>query len=208
MPAEPLLIEANDRNLLQRVDALATVPGYRIFIDIVGSTAMKHRSFREWVLLIHNSFANAETFLGAFRPLKGIGDELMYYIEDADLRDAQSSPARIFEGLYQLATDPAAGFPPVKIVAAYCVSVYPMTFLRGTRDYYGVDVDRCARLKSIDPAPRQGEVVIDSRMHARVRADYEQPGMDQFDSFLRLHGPILHPVRDIPDPVNVYRTLA
>lgn len=208
MPTESLLVDANDPDLPQKVDALRPVPGLCVFMDIVGSTAMKHRSFREWVLLIHNSFVNAGTLLSAFRPLKGIGDELMYYVEDRDLAALGSSPLRVFEALYQLATDRDRIYPLTKIVAAHCTSVYSMTFLRGSRDYYGIDIDRCARLRGIDPEPREREVVIDSRMYEQLRAEYEQPGMNQFDSFLQLHGPTTHEAKGIPDPIRVYRTVA
>src|SRR5215813_6367037 len=142
MPTNPLLIDAGDHDLKTKLDALAPSPGYCIFIDIVGSTAMKQKSMREWVALIHNCFANARTFISIFKPLKGIGDELMYFIEEADLETSRETPLQIYDALFQIATDTSPGFPAAKIVAAYCSSVFPMTFIAGARDYYGIDVDR------------------------------------------------------------------
>ena len=60
MPTEPLLINKNDANLMSNVDKLQAVAGYCIFIDIVGSTAMKQRSIREWVVMIYNGFVTIQ----------------------------------------------------------------------------------------------------------------------------------------------------
>ena len=210
MPTPPLLISANNPNLKAEVDALVPVPGYCIFIDIVGSTLMKQRSIREWIALIHNGFANAGTFLNAFRPMKGIGDELMYYIEEADLVASGYSAMQVFDGLYQIANEPDTSYPATKIVAAYCTSVYAMTFLPGARDYYGIDIDRAARLKGgcISPSLREKEVIIDDQMHDRVRACYDNAGnQSQFASVLQLRGPTSHTAKGIPNAVSIYRTI-
>jgi class 3 adenylate cyclase len=206
MPSSPLLIDAGDPLLREKLDGLPPSPGYCIFIDVVGSTAMKQKSMREWVALIHNCFANAKTFLTAFRPLKGIGDELMYFIEESDLKG--ETALTIYDGLFQIAKDTNAAFPATKIVAAYCSSVYPMTFIQGSRDYYGIDVDRAARLKSISPPPAEREVVIDSEMYSRVKAQYDWTGnKSDFECFLQLKGPTSHNAKGIPDPIRVYRTV-
>ena len=208
MPTDPLIIDPADPNLMNAVRSLSTTPGYCIFIDIVGSTAMKQRDIHEWVALIHNCFANSTMFLNVFRPLKSIGDELMFFIEDRDLATTGETPLQIYDGLYQVATDMSSAFPPTKIVAAYCTSVYPMTFIRGTRDYYGIDVDRAARLKSIKPRPRERELVIDSEMYLRVKSHYDASGnQHQFSSFLALKGPAEHHAKGIPQPLQVYRTV-
>ena len=131
----------------------------------------------------------------------------MYFIEETDLKTTGESPLAIYDGLFQLATDKGSDFPPTKICAAYCLSVYPITFIRGTRDYYGIDVDRAARLKSINPPPQEREVLIDSEMYERVKERYQETGnKQQFDSFLQLKGPSSHDAKGIPEPIHVYRT--
>jgi hypothetical protein len=210
MPTSPLLINPNNPNLMAEVDTLVPVPGYCIFIDIVGSTLMKQRGIREWTGLIHNGFANARTFLDAFRPLKGIGDELMYYIEEADLVSSGYSAMQVFDGLYQIANESNTSFPATKIVAAYCTSVYAMTFLPGAHDYYGIDIDRAARLKGgcISPSIREKEVIIDDQMYDRVRACYDKAGnQSQFASVLQLRGPTSHTAKGIPNAIPIYRTI-
>ena len=210
MPTPPLLIGANNPNLKEEVDALVQAPGYCIFIDIVGSTLMKQRNIRNWIALIHNGFANAGTFFDAFRPLKGIGDELMYYIEEADLVSSGYSAMQVFDGLYQIANESDASYPATKIVAAYCTSVYAMTFIPGARDYYGIDIDRASRLKGdcISPSLREKEVIIDDQMYGRVRACYDRAGHPpQFASVLQLRGPTSHTAKGIPNAISIYRTL-
>lgn len=208
MPTPPLLIDANNPNLRAEVTGLRPVPGYCIFIDIVGSTQMKQKGLLEWVALIHNGFANAATFLSSFPPLKGIGDELMYYIEEADLAASGYTAMQVFDGLYQMAKEGDASFPPVKIVAAYCTSVYPITFIAGARDYYGIDIDRAARLKgdSIKPSICEREVIIDEAMYQRIRESYNRAGnKDQFKGVPKLQGPTSHTAKGIPEPISIYR---
>ncbi len=206
MPTKSLLINPNDTNLKQSIENLSKVPGYCIFIDVVGSTAMKKESMLKWVALIHNAFANATTFLDSFRPLKGIGDELMFYIEDSDRDVSGYSPLQIFDSLFQVATESDPEFPETKIAAAYCEDDYQMTFIPDTTDYYGIDIDRAARLKGIDPCLAPKELVIDSRMFDRVKNNYDAIGnKDQFTSFERLDGIHTFSGEGLPDPIEYYR---
>lgn len=204
MPTDPLFIDANDSKLKNKLDGLKKTPGYCIFIDIVGSTAMKQDGMSEWVALIHNCFADAATI---FKPLKSIGDELMFYIEGVDLESSGNTVLTIFDQLIQIATNSNSAYPPSKIVAAYCTSVYPMTFLRNTRDYYGIDIDRTARIRS---TPMVRELVIDSNMYDKIKVEYDRTAnKQQFPLFPLLKGPLTIPHEDskgIPLPIQVYRT--
>lgn len=201
MAADFLLIDSTDPKLKEKLDGLKPTPGYCIFIDIVGSTAMKQNSMSEWVALIHNCFADAATI---FKPLKSIGDELMFYIEDADLESSGNTVLTIFDQLIQIATNFNSDYPATKIIAAYCEDVYPMTFLRNTQDYYGIDIDRTARMKTIEPAPMKRELVIDSHMYSKIKL---QDSSNQFlPQIQRLIGPVEHPVNGITQPIQIYRT--
>jgi hypothetical protein len=207
MTPRSLLIDANNTNLKAEVDALKTVPGYCIFIDIVGSTALKQKNIYEWIASIHNAFSNTTMFLNDFSPLKGIGDELMYYIEESNLN--QNSPLQLFDALFKIANETSLLFPSVKIVASYCTSVYAMTFIQGTNDYYGIDVDRAARLKQscIKPILKEKEVIIDEQMYERVKSSYDKLGnKSDFTSFNHLQGPTAHKAKGIKDIISIYRT--
>jgi len=181
-----------------------------VFIDIVGSTAMKQKGISQWIALIHNAFSVSKSFLSTFsRPLKGIGDELMYFVEDADMQAAGETALLLYDALFQIAGAASLNVPSTKIVAAYCRSVYPITFLPGTRDYYGADVDRAARLKTVDPPLRDREVIIDDALQSQVMSEFRRIGNQaQFLSVGKLTGPCSFTAKGIPLPVTFYRAMA
>ena len=147
MPSPCVLIDPRDPALKSKVESMAKTPGICIFIDITGSTEMKCVGVKEWIARTHNCFANSASWLPiGTTPIKSIGDALMYYIEELDLSDSGYNALQIFDGLWHLATETGAEFPDVKIGAAWCEEVYPITFLAGSRDYYGIDIDLTARL--------------------------------------------------------------
>jgi hypothetical protein len=211
MPSATLLIDPMDPLLQQKLAALPKCPGYCIFIDVVGSTALKQKGIHHWVACIHNSFSHAKTFVGVFRPLKGIGDELMYYIEEADLITSGETPLTLYDGLFQIAGSgsPSASMPDTKIAVAYCDSVYPMTFISGTVDYYGADIDRAARLKSVTPSLTDREIVMDDGFYNRLMSSYNNTGNQfQFSSVKRITGPSILNAKGIVNPVNFFRVKA
>ena len=205
MPSPCLLIDPQDRDLRARIEALRKTPGICIFIDITGSTAMKCSNLTTWVAKIHNCFANAHTFVPMeFKPIKSIGDALMYYIEETDLLAARHNALQIYDDLWQIATDRGPEFPEVKIGACWCEDVFPITFLQGNRDYYGIDIDLTVRLQAMADTR---EVVIDFRLHERVMRDYQAAGNreEDFVSVRRLVGPEKVSPKGIPDKVLIYR---
>ena len=166
---------------------------------------MKQQGIRHWIALIHNCFANVGMFLDPFSPLKGIGDALMYYIEAQDLEKSGYRPLQVFDGLWQVATDTDERFPVVKIGAAWCEQVYAITFLRGSQDYYGIDVDMTARLQAL---AQERQVVIERRLFDKIKADYEFFGnKNDFDSVRLLSGPKHELLKGIPAKIEVFRTL-
>jgi len=206
MPTPSILIDPSKPGMRQQVDSLAPTPGYCVFIDIVGSTAMKQKGMREWIALIYNCFANSHFFLDQFSPIKAIGDALMFYIEIPDLKQSGYTPLQIFDGLWQLATESDPNFPAVKIGAARCEKAYSLTFLRGNQDYYGIDVDMTARLQSI---AAEREIVIEQKFYDDISADYQGIGnQEQFESYRALRGPVPEPLKGIPDKINAYRAAA
>lgn len=188
---------------MAKVDALAKTPGICIFIDITGSTKMKCSGLKQWVARIHNCFANSRANLSSFNPIKSIGDALMYYIEEQDLLKSGYNELQIYDGLWQLATERGSDFPDVKIGAAWCEDVYPITFFSGSRDYYGIDIDLTARLQS---CASNKEVVIDDRLRAKVLTRYGNIGnRDQFLSVPRLRKPEPVSLKGIPGTVLISR---
>jgi hypothetical protein len=209
VPSPCLYIDPCDPQLASQVAALKPTPGYCIFIDVVGSTEMKRKGIRHWVALIHNCFADVNSALHPFPPLKGIGDELMYYIEEADLQAQRQSALGIYDALFGIAGNKKPDFPETKICAGYAEDVYPLTFLARVRDYYGSDIDRIARLKSASPQPAARSVLIDNHFYDRVREAHRAIGnAQQFDSFQRLKGPERMSGKGVPEQIQYYQASA
>lgn len=167
MATQPLLIDPFDNpNLKEKVATLEPTPGHCIFSDIVESTAMKHSGIHDWVAKIYNCFADADSFFRKFKPLKSIGDELMHFIEEADLTEKCESALYLYDSLFQIAGNTKKSYHKAKICAAFYSSVHPLTFLKGTKDYYGIDIDRAARLKGNEVNIKSHQVVIDAGRHA------------------------------------------
>lgn len=170
---------------------------------------MKQQAMTQWVALIHNAFSQSTSFLSVWPPLKGIGDELMYFIEDADMQASGETPLQVYDSLFQIAGSASSSIPETKIVAAHCSSVYPMTFIAGARDYYGADVDRAARLKSVQPSLQSREIVIDDSLHAMVTQNFNAASnKSQFQSVGKLNGPHTLIAKGIPQPVSYFRAMA
>lgn len=207
MAAEPLLIDPFESpDLNEKIATLGPTPGYCIFIDIVGSTAMKQSGIHNWVAKIYNCFADADSFFRELKPLKSIGDELMYFIEEADLVERGESALYLYDSLLQIAENTRDGCPETKICAAFCSSVYPLTFLKGVRDYYGIDIDRAARLKGNEVNMKSRQVVIDAGMHERVmQAASSIANSDQFSSLAGIKEEEVFMAKGISDPVRFYR---
>ncbi len=196
-------IDPTDPGLQQKIADIQRVPGLCIFIDITGSTLMKCSLLEEWVSKTHNCFSNCDAFLNPFLPIKSMGDALMYYIEEEEYLESGYSLLQIYDGLWKIATDNDPHFPDVKIGAAWCEEVYPITFQAGARDYYGIDIDLTARLQAIAESK---EVVIDFRLHQKVLESYVSVGtQSQFVSVRRLIGPEKVSLKGIPQKVLVYR---
>jgi class 3 adenylate cyclase len=136
--------------------------------------------------------------------VKSIGDALMYYIELSDLKQSGYAPLQIFDGLWQTATETDSRFPAVKIGAARCDHIYALTFLRGSQDYYGADIDMTARLQSL---ARERQVVIERRLFDELAADYHRIGnQNQFGSFRSLRGPKSERLKGFPSAIEVFWT--
>lgn len=204
MPTPCLFIDLADSDLKSKVEAMQKTPGICIFIDITGSAQMKSVGLKQWIAKFINCFANSKATLPSqFRPIKIIGDALMYYIEESDLIRSGYTALQIYDDLWQIAAETGADYPEVKIGAAWCDDAYSITFLPGSRDYYGIDIDLTARIQAIAASK---EVVIDARLHRRVLENYQVTGnKEQFESVPLLRGPETKELKGIPGIVTIYR---
>lgn len=198
-----LIIDNNDPDLKTKIADLPTAPGYCILLDMVDSTKMKQSRRDEWIAYVYNTFTNSNMYLSPFRPLKSVGDELMYYITDHELTSSGYSSLFIFDALSKLAQETETYFKPVRIGAARCEDVYAMTFLPNTNDYYGRDVDLTARLLDLASAR---EVVINEPFRESIMARYNEVGnKPQFEPVLRLQGPWPVMLKGFDSYINIYK---
>jgi hypothetical protein len=93
-----LLFELNP-DLASEISELQPTLGYCIFIDSVGSTELKDNEPRVWLSRLHDIFALAKAHLKEFQPLKSVGDALMYYISEEQMRDKNQKVLDLHLGL-------------------------------------------------------------------------------------------------------------
>lgn len=192
------------------IEELKPTPGYCIFIDIVGSTEMKDKSTKNWILAIYNTFINNQTYLQNYwPPLKSLGDELMFYIPESKMRELGETDLTLFSNLVQLLNDKHLledydhFFREIKIAACYCKNVYDITFIENLNDVYGKDIDLTARLASIVDS---GELIINTEFYNRLLREYNSIGnQDQFGEVEKMIGPWPQKFKGFKESVDVYK---
>jgi len=202
-----LFFDPADPTLRAGLEALRPTPGYCILVDIVGSTRMKDAPLLQWAPKIHNAFANTLAFLSpSIRPLKSIGDELMFYVTSETLSLLGETPLCIYSGLYSVASERDSLFTDVKVAIAYCDNAYRLSFLPGVEDVYGKDIDLTARLLS-KANPR--EIMMNEAFVMRVRESFNTIGnKDDFPEVSRIEGPMFEPLRGFSAPVSIFKAKA
>lgn len=182
-----------------RIVSTQKILGICIFIDIVGSTALKDKPVFEWVKFLHSTFWNIKTnHKNLIHPLKGIGDEFMFYIPDSNLdREKRDAPyLDFFLAIVGTITD-AANMPygdqlqDVKIHAGYCQNVYPFSFIKNSMDVYGKDIDLVARLGK-KGGSRQ--LIINEQFYDLLKEESKTtPNLEEdYQPFIELDGPRFH----------------
>ena len=197
-----LFFDPGDPHLREKVLSLAPTPGYCVFVDIAGSTAMKDQELYRWASRIHNAFANVVAFMpdGTF-PLKSLGDALLYFIPKAHLRNAHEVPLQLFDGLASVVDDKDSIFPEQK-ASIVSGEAYELTFVRDRPDVYGKDVDLAARLASV---AKTREIVMNRAFYDEVLADYRNVGAGAgFDEVQRIQQCPSVSLKGFVDPVELF----
>ncbi len=183
--------DPNSEEIERLLDTISTTPGICIFIDIINSTNIKYVSgLKEWGRKLNNTF-NFISFLNDFPDniVKGIGDELMLYIPDEELKKKSSYSdyyaliEEIYATIYNLKHFPLEDtFLNCKVGIHYCTEAYNITFFKGYNDYYGQDIDLTARLMSKASANR---IVMTEVLYQKIKKDYEEFHKDQESQCLK-----------------------
>jgi class 3 adenylate cyclase len=163
---------------------------------------MKDGQLHEWVPGMLRVFEIVRVCVQAGfgrSPLKSIGDELMYYIPEREIRGQRAGALGLLEVLYALAGEGDPVFAEVKIAACHCRDAYDITFLPNTADVYGKDIDLTARLLQL-AGPR--EIVMNEAFGRETVDEYAQIGNQAQFAFIRaLRGPSEENLKGFAGPV-------
>ena len=177
------LKEAGSGGIKEVLKDLKTVPGTCFFIDLYRSTDIKyHLSAPEWITRFHNTFSFI-SFLNDFPDniVKGIGDEIMLFIPDEDLKQKAaydnhfSLLEEIHATIFNIRHFPVQEkFLNCKVAIHYCPDAYNITFFRGVNDFYGKDIDLTARLMQ---KTTENRIVLSEDFYRKVCEDLTGAGL-------------------------------
>ncbi len=183
-------LDPNSKEIEKVLDEIPKCPGTCFFIDIVDSTRIKYKEgLTQWGKKLNNTF-NFISVINEFpdNVVKGIGDEIMLYIPDKDLgrkssfNDYFALLQEIYATIDTIKNFPVDGlFLYCKVAIHYCPEAYNITFLEGTNDYYGKDIDLTARLTSKAIVNR---IVLSEAFYQKVLQNFNESYSGQKNSVL------------------------
>jgi class 3 adenylate cyclase len=177
--------DPNSEEMTRFLEGIPRCPGTCFFMDINRSTDMKYLGgLPDWGRKLNNTFNNL-LYANHFQHniVKGIGDEMMLFIPDDQLRKKSSNNTHfalledIYSALFLIKNHPDPDlFLNCKVAIHYCTEVYNITFFKGANDYYGSDIDLTARLmtKGIE-----NRIVLSEKFYVKVRNDLINLGMPE-----------------------------
>ncbi|TDF72964.1 hypothetical protein [Candidatus Syntrophosphaera thermopropionivorans] len=194
----------NDQKSMQEaIDGLCVVPGTCIFLDICNSTKIKNKeNLQHWIIRIRNTFIQRAVTDITLKPLKIIGDELMFYIPDSDLNNSGENFASLIEVIIGIISpyqnELSKLVLPLKGAIHHCSDVYAMTFYKDENDlpvpdYYGSGIDLTARLM---------EKAVENRLV--VSQDFFNLIQDYKDTVEKFRGPYIEYFKGFDDHPTKY----
>jgi len=175
--------DPNSEEMTRLLEGIPRSPGTCFFMDINRSTDMKYvGGLKDWGRKLNNTFNNL-LYSNHFQHniVKGIGDEMMLFIPDEELRKKSSNNTcfalleDIYSALFLIKNHPDPDlFLNCKVAIHYCTEVYNITFFEGANDFYGSDIDLAARLmlKCIE-----NRIVLSEKFYIKVRNDLINLGL-------------------------------
>ena len=192
------------------LEKIPKCPGVCFFIDIINSTDIKYKTpLHEWGKKLNNTF-NFISFLNDFpdNVVKGIGDELMLYIPDDELKEKESinNYLILLEEIYAT-IDNIKNFPlpdtflSCKVSIHYCTEVYNITFFKGANDYYGKDIDLTARLMS---KAKENRIVLSEKFFTKVKNDIINLGINEDNTCIKkISEKYIEDFKGVPHPTEL-----
>lgn len=172
------------KDLDELISKLECTPGTCIFIDLINSTADKilHPD-NSWIKKLNNTF-NFISVINQFPNfvVKGIGDEMMLYLPDNELKhsntfnDYLALLGELHATVETLINHPLKNlFYECKVGIHYCTNVYNITFFDGVNDYYGTDIDASARLMQ---KSRGNRIVLSDDFYRKALEDAKKQNLE------------------------------
>jgi len=175
--------DPNSPEMIRTLESIPKCPGTCFFMDINKSTDIKYQGgLPDWGRKLNNTF-NDLLYANHFQNniVKGIGDEMMLFITDDELKRKPSNNTYfglledIYAALFLIRNHPNPDlFLNCKVAIHYCTEVYNITFFEGANDYYGSDIDLTARLmtKGIE-----NRIVLSETFYHQVKHDLKTLGL-------------------------------
>lgn len=197
----------------EKLRQIPKCPGTCFFIDIINSTDIKYNSeLWEWGRKLNNTF-NFISFLNDFpdNVVKGIGDELMLYIPDEELKAKKTvnNYISLIEEIYAT-IDNIKNYPVpnvflnCKVSIHYCTEVYNISYFKGANDYYGQDIDLTARLMAKSKINR---IILSEKFYTRVENNLITHNIRKENTCLRhLSEKYIEDFKGVPYPTE-YRVI-
>ncbi len=199
----------HSEELAELISGLTPTPGVCIFIDLINSTGDKFdQANNGWIRKLNNTF-NFISFINDFPNfvVKGIGDELMLYLPDQDLKKSRSFNSyfslisEIYATMDTLIHHPLKEiFYECKVGIHYCTNVFNITFFEGVNDYYGTDIDVSARLME---KARGNRIVMSEAFYDKVMEDVEEYSINTANTIIsEISKTYIEDFKGVPYPVE------
>ena len=203
----------NSPEMAEFLHSIPTCPGTCFFIDINKSTDLKYSGgLPDWGRKLNNTF-NFISLLNDFPDniVKGIGDEIMLFIPDEQLKEKKSIRTyyqlleEIYSTVFNICSFPVPEmFLRCKVSIHYCTEVYNITFFKNANDYYGRDIDLTARLMT---KAVENRIVLSEKFFIKVQNDLVNLGLPpDYGCLSKISGKFLEQFRGVPEQTE-YRVL-
>jgi class 3 adenylate cyclase len=204
-------------------EILPQIPGYCIFIDVVDSVALKDKGLGAWCAAMCNLISPARGWLSGIdqrpekavtdtlaepsglSPLKVIGDCIMFYLPKGSMTKG-ADVLTIFRSLVSIIQEPKRVGTDVRLevhaAVASCESAYEVTFVKGTDDIHGKDIDLAARLLK-EAGPQ--ELVMNDAFHTEAKVVFLNSHPNRHEEFKNVQGPWTKSIKGFKEPLDIYK---
>jgi class 3 adenylate cyclase len=218
---------ACDHQRWKEREMLPKIPGYCIFIDVVDSVALKDKGLGAWCAAMCNLISPATDWLSGIgqrpeevvtdtlrepsglSPLKVIGDCIMFYVPIPLANGANA--LTVFSGLVNTVKErkPVGTDARLEVHAAValCKNAYEVTFMKGTHDIHGKDIDLAARLLK-EAGPQ--ELVMNYAFWKEAKDAFDKwhayPNAGgSYEEFKNVQGPWTKSIKGFKEPLDIFK---